>query len=640
MDDYQILQQISDEYQLGYNYVEKLRERYKQRLLKWTPQDNNKDKININLIANTIDVLIANFWSSWVKVKFISRQWWIWQEEADNLNAVAEFDKKEWVQQQVEYQSEQDSLFFWVGIVNRTGFDKVKKHNTWRAINPLSWIPDPLPSQTGQFDGQNYRFHWFMMLSNVRDMIQRYGKENMDKFFAAQYNSAEQSIRDTYSKKNGVWPITSDNLDKNFSIDIYTHYCIVDWFKWKFVLDWKLSHIFHREKLEPVLKEEKLNPLLVPRPIILNYYDPQRNSAFGNSLSDKLEDKQNWISILANLNLIKAKKEALGGDFLVNSRLIKNKEELKKKSVGTRYLFVDEAAIQEQPLTNAMYELPQSAIRQDTFTMMNFLTSEANRDSKIDSLQQGLVPDKSMTKAEAQQIQSNANNIISLKNAIKNRYYQEFYYQRWRGYLENFTDWEKKFALLSSDFEWRGTSLKKDEFITKQMPYVMVWSAEDMMALNENQKNYLNQLYPIISNDQNLHETSKNIFKRLVYRVNGLKNNTINAICPYSTSEKRAKDFVQMINLGHKPKSLFSDPNADFFTYWIYLQKADDWDIKDEVLEVLGRAISEMWLEQQANMMMENPMANSAANIMMAQNQPQQDIVSRPDANNPLSFNQ
>lgn len=64
MDNYQILQQISDEYQLGYNYVEKLRERYKQRLLKWTPQDNNKDKININLIANTIDVLIANFWSS------------------------------------------------------------------------------------------------------------------------------------------------------------------------------------------------------------------------------------------------------------------------------------------------------------------------------------------------------------------------------------------------------------------------------------------------------------------------------------------------------------------------------------------------------------------------------------------------
>jgi hypothetical protein len=120
--------------------------------------------------------------------------------------------------------------------------------------------------------------------------------------------------------------------------------------------------------------------------------------------------------------------------------LIKNKEELKKKSVGTRYLFVDEAAIQEQPLTNAMYELPQSAIRQDTFAMMNFLASEANRDSKIDSLQQGLVPDKSMTKAEAQQIQSNANNIISLKNAIKNRYYQEFYYQRWRGYLENLTD--------------------------------------------------------------------------------------------------------------------------------------------------------------------------------------------------------
>lgn len=638
MGDTKLLKQISDEYNLGFEYVKPYRERYRKRLMKWLPQDN-KEKVNINLIANTIDVLIANFWSSWVKVKFISRQWWIGQEEADNLNAVAEFDKKEWIQQQVEYQSEQDSLFFWVGIVNRTGFDHTRKINTWRAINPLSWIPDPLPTQTGQFDWQNYRFHWFTMISNVYDMVARYGKDVMDKYFSKQFSSEEQSVRDIYTAKWGYWPITSDNLGKNFSIDIYTHYTIIDWEKHKIVCDSKFSHIFFKEKIEPVLREEKLDPSLVPRPILLNYFDPQRNSPFGASLSDKLEDKQNWISILANLNLIKAKKEALGWDFLVNSRLIKNKEELKKKSVWTRYLFVDEIAIQDQPLTNAMYELPQSQIKQDTFAMMNYLTAEAWKDSKIDSLQQGIVPDKSMTKAEAQQIQSNANNMISLKNSIKNWYYQEFYHQWWRWYLENFGDGEKKFALLSSDFEWRGTELKKDEFITKQMPYVMIWSAEDMMALNESQKNYLNQLYPIIANDQGLNEISKNIFKRLVYRVNGLKNDTINAICPYSTSEKKAKDFVQMINTWHKPKSIFSDPNADFFTYWIYIQKADDNDIKDEILQVLGRAISEMGLDWQASMLTENPMANSAANIMMAQNRPQQDIISRPDANNPLTFN-
>jgi hypothetical protein len=140
---------------------------------------------------------------------------------------------------------------------------------------------------------------------------------------------------------------------------------------------------------------------------------------------------------------------------LVNSRLIKNKEELKKKTTDTRYLFVDEEAIGTQPIQNAMFELPQSQIKTDVFSMINAIDSEANKDVKIDALQAGLVPDKSMTKAEAQQIQGNANNMISLKNGIKSWFYQEFYYQRWRGYLENFTEGKKKFALLNVDFMWK-----------------------------------------------------------------------------------------------------------------------------------------------------------------------------------------
>jgi hypothetical protein len=112
--------------------------------------------------------------------------------------------------------------------------------------------------------------------------------------------------------------------------------------------------------------------------------------------------------------------------------LIKNKEELRKKTTDTRYLFVDEEAIGNNPIQNAMFELPQSQIKSDTFAMMDRIDAEANKDVKIDSLQAGLVPDKSMTKAEAQQIQANANLMVSLKNGIKSWYYQEFYFQRWR----------------------------------------------------------------------------------------------------------------------------------------------------------------------------------------------------------------
>jgi hypothetical protein len=67
-----------------------------------------------------------------------------------------------------------------------------------------------------------------------------------------------------------------DEIEDNFALDIYTHYTIVDGRKWKFVCSADISEIFYQEELKPVTKEEKLNPLLVPRPIMLNYYDPVR----------------------------------------------------------------------------------------------------------------------------------------------------------------------------------------------------------------------------------------------------------------------------------------------------------------------------------------------------------------------------
>jgi len=592
------------------------------------------------MIWNAIDTLIASFWSSWIRVKFISKQGWIGQEESENLNSVAEFDKKETTQQQLEYQIEQDSLFFGVGITNRVGWDDIKSMNKWRAVNPLSWIPDPLPSQTGQFDWQNYRFHGFMMRTTAYDMKGKYNNEILNNYFAKQVESESQLTRDTYTKKNGFWPITCDTLENNFSTDIYTHYTITDWYKWKYVTDSNFGYIFDKQRLDPVTREEKLDPLLVPRPIMLNYYDPQRDNPLGWSICDKLEDKQNAKSILFNLNVIKSKKEALWGDFLVNSRLIKNKEELKKKTTDTRYLFVDEEAIGNNPIQNAMYELPQSQIRWDTFSMINSIDAEANKDVKIDSLQAGLVPDKSMTKAEAQQIQANANLMVSLRNGIKSWYYQEFYFQRWRWYLENFKDWKKKFALLSSDFEWKGVEFQKDEFLTKQIPYIMIGTTDDINAVNEKQKQYLNLLYPQITADQTTPEVSKNIFKRLVHKVNGLQSNIINGIVPYSPSERQSKQYVEMVNMDYMPKTIFDNPNLDFFTLRLYMQKAEDGGIKDKILNVLNQMLIDQWLEGKQQQMTDNSMANSAANISMAQNANQsQEPINRSTPEQSLSTN-
>lgn len=633
MDKSAILTQIQREYALGLNYVRPVRIRYRDRIMKWNPQATKSAKIiNINMIGNYIDTLIASFFTNGVKCKFVSRTGWIWEEEAQNLNAVAEFDEREWATQQLKYQVEQDSLFFGVGILNKTGFDHTTKTNTWRAINPLSWIPDPLPTQTGQFDWKNYRFHGFCMLTNIHDIKGLYDKDAIDRWFAKQYNTEDELTREAYSNKAWTWPIIVDEIEDNFALDIYTHYTIIDWKKWKFVTSPDMSEIFYSEKLQPVTKEEKLDETLIPRPVLLNYYDPVRWNPFGTSICDKVEDKQNAKSILANLSLMKAKREATGWDFLVNSRLIKNKEELQKKTFDQRYLFIDENEIGTQPIQNAMYELPQSQIKTDVWNMMSRLENEAKYDSKIDSLQQWIMPDKSMTKAEAQQLQANANMQLSIKNTIKQRFYREYYFQRWRWYLENFKDWEEKRVLLNTDFEWTGTSLSKDEFVTKQMPYILVGATEDINAMNEKDKNTLMVLYPIITNDPEIKPVNKAIFKRLYLRSTGLKPNTVNSIFSYTAQERIAKSYVDMVNLGVEPKSLFKRTDLDYYTMWLYMQKAEDWELKDKILDKLNNLLLEMWEAQP--MQMSNEMANSAANIMMSQWQPSKDeLITRDTVN-------
>lgn len=629
MDKSAVLNQIQREYELWLNYVRPVRARYRARIMKWSAQNKNNSKvININMIANYMDTLISSFFTDGPKCKFISRQWWIGAEEAENLNSVAEFDEKESSTQQLKYQIEQDSLFFGVWILNKTGFDDNVLMNTWRAINPLSWIPDPLPTQTGQFDWKNYRFHGFCMLTNIHDVKDLYDKQAINNWFRSMYNSEDQLTRQAYTNKAGTGSIVVDDITGNYTLDIYTHYTIVDGQKWKFVCSPDIKEIFYSERLNPVTKEEKLDNKLIPWPIMLDYFDPCRWNPFGNSLCDKIEDKQNAKSILANLSIQKAKKEALGWDFLVNSRLIKNKDELKKKTFDQRYLFIDENEIGSQPIQNAMYELPQSQIKADVWNMMSWLDNESKADSKVDSLQMWVTPDKSMTKAEAQQLQANSNKQLSTKNTIKQWFYREYYFQRWRGYLEHFPAGKKKRTLLNADFEWSGKSLDRDQFVTSQMPYIMVGATEDINAITEKQKNYLNTLYPIIINDQDIKPVCKSIFKRLMLRVNGLQPNTINSIFNYTPSERQAKKFVEMVNMWVEPKSIFKRPELDFFTIWLYMQKAEDWEIKDRLLDKLDNLLLELWEDtSDMAMMQQNPVANSAANIMMSQWQPSKDEI-------------
>lgn len=615
--------QVEREYQMWYWYVAPKRQQYYNRIRKWNRQTNNKKKIlNINLISQAIDVAVSVSYSDALSVRFVSRDWRIHQEEADNLQYLADFDNNEEDYQQLKYQAEWDRLFYGVSLRYRSGYDKTKKTPVFNVIDPLTRIPDPNPTQIGKFNCQNFRFHWFEFevsffdLKNAEYSWKKIYEEQDLANLISLYSANQQQIRNEKAVARNYWCTTTDSRNKNFSLWVYYHLTIYNGKKYFSCWTADRLHLLRVYEYLPILKEEKQDNTLIPREIAVSYFKPRRNDAFGESMCDMLEDKQNWKSILANLNIMKAQREARGGRFVVNSRLIRNKDSVLNSSPFEQYRFTSDD-VPDQDLKNAMYEVPQSIIAWDSYNMMSFIDQEARMETGVDQLQMGIIPDKAMTKAEAQQAQANNNLRSLLRNSIASRWERYFRFLWYRTYQEFFSSADKKVAILNINFEWKSITLTKDQFTFTQSPYIIVWTKAELDSVDEQQKQFFTvQVLPLLQSPL-MSEIWKKFLIRRRFKLNKMKDPEIYTYIGLDGMEKIAKSYLDIVNMGKIPESLFSNPQIDYSVMRIYLQKAEESEAKYVVLSALEQILIQQWMNtwiqwsQQA--------ANSATNIAMSQ---------------------
>jgi len=85
--------------------------------------------------------------------------------------------------------------------------------------------------------------------------------------------------------------------------------------------------------------------------------------------------------------------------------------------------------------------------------------------------------------------------------------------------------------------------------------------------------------------DPAIPEVSKNICKRMLLRCNGKTPNEINIIIPLTQNERKAYQYLGMVNADIMPENLFNNPAESYPTFWTYLQKADNNKTKELVLQ-------------------------------------------------------
>lgn len=632
-----LLSQINIEHSLWTDYVSPKRNSIRKRIKKWNNQ--SKNKINITFVADTIDTLISWSYTDLLTVKFVSRDWFFAKDRAEQMTYIARFDQSEQHYDQLYYQKEQDRYSMGVAIRYLQWRDDQSKAPTFVAINPLTAVPDPKPSQTGNFSINNYKFLGFHMRTSMYDMIKNnnYDTKDLNKLIANQYDAETEQNEQAYAEAYGTWIPTVETLTENFNVDIYHHLTIYKGRKWLVTTDAAIKTILKKTELKAVTKEEKENPLLIPRPVALNYWKPQRGNFFGESVWDYLEDKQDAMNIFANLAIATAKKEALWGRMLWNSRLIKNKEDILKPSVDTQHFWIDENQLQPgESIANAGIELPQPAIKSDVMWMFNFLETKGRQSVRVDALQQGIVPDKSMTKAEAQQIQANANLWLIRNKRVDSRWDKDFRFLYRRAYQEFFSPRDKKLVVLDSNFESDTMTYDKDTFSYTQMPYIKIGMKDELDAIDEKKKQFMSLYLPQVLQDPSKSQLVKDNMEREYLRLNKISQNQINISVPLKPDERiMIDDYIPMLNADIVPEWLF-ERVWDIFTAYVYAQQAQDTNAKKVVIETLKKVLSKSDIEQQMQpidvMEWWWAMSNSAANIQMwqaAQQIQQPDLATR-----------
>lgn len=632
-----LLEQIKAENQIGKDYINPKKQQILDRVQRHIKQNKTPWLMNINMISNTIDTLIAGSYIDEPQVKFVSRDMFYENEQAENLNNMAKFDSKEQDYQQIDYQVQRDRYFFGLGIKYRHWFDTTLLSPIFYAVNPVLAIYDPTPTLIGKYKASQYKYFGFYMSDSMFNLKSdpQYDKSKLSKVSRTAIDNDKELYKQAVAISDNT-QVVCDDLLLNHKVELYHHFTIYNGSKWLITTDAEMKVIVRQVELKPVLKEEKKNPMLIPRPFAFYFYKPERWKVLGVSVPDLLEDKEQAKTILINANIIKANLEAYGGKFVVNSRIIKNKEDVLKPSTWPKYFFADMPA--NENLSNAMMELPTSSIKQDPLTMTSIIEREAVLDTKTDQMQMGIVPDKTMTKAEQQSVQSNANMLSSLNLKTYMRGEYDFRFLRWRTYQEYFSQSDEKFMLMQDDFEWKSVGIKKDAFMTKNNPFIIVGTKGDVEAMTEKQKAYWNATLPIIINDPDVSKMSKLFAKRFVARLNWMSANKVNEIYGLLPGERKAKDDVEyFINDNIVPKGLFQDPNEDLEILRVYYNRADNTDAKEKILAVLEQAMIKMGTQLQQPQQM-NQQANSAGNIMssqLAQQNWQQQPVSKQDVLTP-----
>lgn len=572
-----ILKQIEQEYLVGYNAIEQVREQKRQDKEIFFSPNRDENKIQVRTVFQAFRMKMAIRYSNRPKAEWTRRRAWD-TERAKNANRVWKYDRKEMWLDVIDYLTYENIDKVGVGIQTAGNFNLTTICPSIKVIDPLSWIPDP----NGWPKIDSHRWFWFTEVYLQKWQMKKLGYQKIDEA-SPRTITLNQSAEDNATNKDSQ--LEDDTPNREY--ETYVHWFMRDGKKYVAVTNADRTVIHDLVYLKPVTKEEKADETLVPFPVMLQYAIFVTGFPLGISLVDLLADTQSTLSKMYNLYLAMAYRNTFWGDRLVRAGELEDPDSLNTPTIEGKDIPVKDSA---KSLSDIILEVPREQTNGIPSEMIALLKRNGTEQLGAESTQQGVLSDSNKTLGEQEMAQKNANIQFQLEENVM-LWGTEFQMKNlwYRQYLANMKSAEEKEINLS---EWATKEFfvfKKDEFVGKEMLSLDIKGSSEQSQDKSNKAEKAVILQWLIAGATS--EWEKRKYYRMWAELADFSDNQIAELVSKTGDEIGAEMKLSMINEWMEEWAVIDSMDDDHQVYINLLITADPSDLKTKALKARYDAI-------------------------------------------------
>lgn len=574
--------QVQKEYELGINYVATQRSQKRNLHNKLIQQPEKVGKVYSRLFWRYMKLHMAINILDGIVVEFTPRGSNNFEsaEVSSKTNKVAEYDYEAMEMFMIDFQLKWDIWFLWLGCKVLKGWDSIDKQPEADVLDPLTIVPDPQ-----NWIWSDMRFVWFEQRENIYSLREEDGFFDVQAIIERKWETSMEVDENKSSRENAhAYSVT---IADDGIIDLYYHYVYFQGRKFLTVWAWGRNILVKIVELKAKTKAEKRDPRKIKYPVYLYRANPVPWLFFWISLWDEVGQYQDVETILDNLEMILARKNAMWEDRFVNTSVVDMKTFQRKKPWG-RYIPVK---LEEwENISNSIFTVQNDNPWQLPEYVNQKIRNKAQETTWMSDMAFGVSPQWDQTKWEIKTLQENLNQFLSYMTTNVMKAEKSFWEWWYAYYVYNLHPNSKKFVVLTK-WTWIADQyvFKKNEFILDTPVIVKVKSKAQEKIRKEKMFARMQMIMGTVLPNLKPWSFAFNEMMRKYLEYGGLERDEVMTYMWYNGDEIEALDGLDLINMWIKPNS--PEEWEDYETYIRVYSLWKDSKIKSEIIDEYVEAL-------------------------------------------------